>query len=77
MSNEIDDGGYAFPLPDTYHPNGQIEYGTLGMTLRDWFAGKALAVLLTDRSMTGTAEEFATEAFLIADQMIAVRKKKL
>lgn len=34
------DGGPAFPVPDTYHPNGQVEYGATGMSLRDWFAGR-------------------------------------
>lgn len=31
----------AFPTPDVYHPGGQVEYGAMGMTLRDWFAGRA------------------------------------
>jgi hypothetical protein len=35
------DGGPAFPCPDTYHPSGQIQYGPTGMSLRDWFAGQA------------------------------------
>jgi hypothetical protein len=38
---EINDGGPAFSVPDTYHPNGQVQYGTTGMSLRDWFAGQA------------------------------------
>jgi hypothetical protein len=47
MSDEqINDGGPAFPVPDIYHPNGQIEYGAAGMSLRDWFAGQALAGMI-------------------------------
>jgi hypothetical protein len=38
----INDGGPAFPVPDVYHPNGQIEYGSPGMSLRAYFAGQAL-----------------------------------
>lgn len=34
-------GGSAFPTPDVYHPNGQVEFGTPGMTLLDWFAAHA------------------------------------
>lgn len=35
-------GGPAFPTPDVYHPNGEVEYGQPGMSLRDWVAGQAL-----------------------------------
>ena len=40
------DGGPAFPVPDTHHPDGQIQYGTNGMSLRAWYAGKALVGVL-------------------------------
>lgn len=36
-----DDGGSAFPISDTYYPNGQVQYGCSGMTLRDYFANSA------------------------------------
>jgi hypothetical protein len=39
----INDGGPAFPVHDVYHPNGEIEYGKPGMSLRAYFAGQALA----------------------------------
>jgi hypothetical protein len=42
MSATIPDGGAAFPVPDTIYPNGQVQYGHNGMTLRDWFAGQSL-----------------------------------
>ncbi len=32
----------AFPVADVVHPNNQIQYGTNGMTLRDYFAAKAM-----------------------------------
>ena len=44
--NAANDGGPAFPVPDTHHPDGQIQYGANGMSLRDWFAGQALAGLM-------------------------------
>lgn len=40
MSEKIDDGGPAFPMQG--QPEDRYE-GYLGMTLRDWFAGQALA----------------------------------
>lgn len=38
MSTPINDGGPAFPNADTVYPNGQVQYGATGMTLRDYFA---------------------------------------
>jgi len=35
-------GGPALPVPDSHHANGQVQHGSDGMTLLDWFAGQAL-----------------------------------
>lgn len=41
------DGGPAFPVADVYNKDGNgITEGAHGMSLRDWFAGQALAGLL-------------------------------
>ena len=37
----INTGGPAFPVPDSHHANGQVQYGANGMTLRDYLASKA------------------------------------
>jgi hypothetical protein len=73
-----DDGGPAFPAAD------MRIHGTYGMTLRDWFAGQALA------SVMGTAENMGqatTEErrmlwaqlsgilYEVADAMLAARKE--
>ena len=50
MSDPINDGGPALPTADAYHPSGQIAYGRKGMSLRDWFAGQALAAFVTAHS---------------------------
>lgn len=51
------DGGPAFPVPFVYDPDrgecgayvdGEDAGAPTGMTLRDWFAGQALAALLAD-----------------------------
>lgn len=45
------------------------------MTLRDWFAGQAVAGLLANTSIErGAALEVADWAYAVADAMLAVRK---
>jgi hypothetical protein len=76
MSDPIKDGGAAFPRPDMEYRNGQIEIGSNGMTLRDWYAGQALAGLLGSgiASERGQSHEDVAEvAYLNADAMIAER----
>lgn len=44
MSATINDGGPAFPGPSDYRQDGSPVWGgATGMSLRDWFAGQALA----------------------------------
>ena len=65
------DGGPAFPDAVAVSPSGGVYYGTsAGMSLRDWFAGQALAGLCT--SNPGYA---AKQAYQHADAMIAERDK--
>jgi len=77
------DGGPAFPTPDTYHANGQVEYGNCGMSLRDWFAGKACQAMVgvaTEMSLKGigpapSPETIAYWAYCQSDAMLAVREE--
>ena len=70
----IEDGGPAFPLTaDTACFKG--------MTLRDYFAGQALAGYIAHLGAQGHAasrftEECAMEAYRFADAMLAERSKK-
>lgn len=68
MQNEskLNDGGPAFPIDHwpCHFP---------GMSLRDWFAGRALAGLLADHPPGATATLAATLAYELADAMIAAR----
>ena len=81
MSEKMEDGGPAFPRPDW---NGSwVGPDTFsGLSLRDWFAGQALAgVIDVCRSDTvgigETREElFAWKAYRIADAMLAARAAK-
>ena len=45
----------------------------LGMSLRDWFAGQALAGLVSDTNMTTTIID-AQLAYALADAMLRVRE---
>lgn len=59
------DGGPAFPVP-------WDNKGT-GMTLRDWFAGQALAGLLANANQEPWEVEVTKQAYDFADAMLAAR----
>lgn len=72
-------GGPAFPRPaseDTSRGSQKdgdtTEDAQPGMSLRDWFAGKALASLAPHSI---TAVETAEDCYRLADAMLAERKK--
>jgi hypothetical protein len=46
MSTPINDGGTAFPVPDSHYANGQVQYGTSGMSLRAYIAAKAMQSII-------------------------------
>lgn len=69
MSKDINDGGPAFPRDD-------FGDGIPGMSLRDWFAGQALAGLCaTDRANQYPFGETALDAYRIADAMLKAREE--
>jgi hypothetical protein len=77
MNTAINNGGPAFPIPDSHHANGQVQYGSNGMSLRDWFAGQALAGALqnyTTSKFGCTEKEVALGAYRYADAMLAARE---
>ena len=71
MNQPINDGGPAFAFA-----NGNIV--SLGMTLRDYFAGQAMAAIIT--SVYCTPETIYTEvssrAYAQADAMLKAREAK-
>jgi hypothetical protein len=69
VSDTISDGGPAFPTPPGVQHND-------GMTLRDYFAAKALQGLLADSEREGTWSEFAEDAYSCADAMLKAREAK-
>lgn len=71
---QLKHGGPAFPVPAIHHPDGSIDQFT-GMTLRDYFAGKALAGMLADSNMNHPAPKCAALSYALADAMLAERAK--
>jgi hypothetical protein len=76
MINIPKDGGPAFPRPasEAYPKYGQQD----GMTLRDWFAGQALAGILinyTTQKFGVKDSDVAQHAYIFADAMLAERAK--
>ncbi len=76
-------GGPAFPhgpLGDTMHgEDGRVWHqyqASVGMTLRDWFAGQALVGILADGAMVRKPpSDIAKMAYVFADAMLAEREK--
>lgn len=81
------DGGPAFPIPDQHNANGDVQPGWCGMTLRDYFAAKALAgfcanpAVFASNSRTGwslvncTEPQLAQSCYVLADAMLIERAK--
>lgn len=70
-SKTIDDGGSAFPFEGGENNGLSPEWG---MSLRDWFAGQALAGFVRHSATFFDAETGAKLSYRYADAMIAARK---
>ena len=81
MTAPFDHGGAAFPTLD--HNGHSLVCREFGMSLRDWFAGQALAGLCANKPWQAAAswkelsvrEAMAVEAVLSADALIAALKR--
>lgn len=74
MSNQVTNGGQAFPSRDVYS-NGDVVFNA-GMTLRDYFAAKAMQGACADpNSSTSSKAMLAAWAYGIADAMLAAREE--
>lgn len=81
MSDIKDDGGPAFPEPGLSGlPNGDFIQGREGMTLRDYFAAKAMAAIIGEMDFNNPdfirlgPKPVSEGAYIIADAMLAARK---
>ena len=80
MSNTINNGGPAFPLPAVSHQGHVValtEGPALGMTLRDYFAAKApqppADFLRLEIEYSDTAAWYARWSWSYADAMLRAR----
>ena len=72
------DGGQSFPRPKLGDDCGRAFGQQDGMSLRDWFAGQALAGIYAnsaDDSPAGAHGRCAKEAYEAADAMLAARSE--
>lgn len=68
-----DNGGAAFPFSPNDHSTARMT--TSGMSLRDWFAGQALAWAGHDNWTSSDPRLLAERAYQMADAMLAARGK--
>ncbi len=73
MSAPFDDGG---PIAASLH-NGEVSVTpTGGLSMRDWFAGQALAGASANSECVSSAAGLAKWAYAMADAMLLARKPK-
>jgi hypothetical protein len=71
-------GGPAFPIPLLPGQSWQSMAPCDGMTLRDYFAAKAMQELMTYKDRPAylrPVDEVATDAYEMADAMLKAREK--
>lgn len=78
--SKIEDGWPAFPVHDPFsahQPSNVDEAKRLagGMTLRDYFAAKAMQGMLACEMLRATEQEFSERAYAIADAMLRARNQ--
>ena len=74
MSNTNINGGPAFPIPLHLGQSWQEMGPCDGMTLRDYFAGRAMQSYLLDKDRDSfTFEQWAQASYEMADAMLKAR----
>ena len=80
--SKIDTGGSAFPRSESLYPDGRVsDYGHVGMTLRDYFAAKAMQGWIAtysenigcDLAVQGV-DAVSQFAYAVADAMLKARQ---
>lgn len=69
---EQNTGGAAFPLHSEVRP--ALDHDWCGMTLRDYFAAKAMQGLLSGKLNTTNMMTIASECYMMADTMLKARQ---
>ena len=69
------DGGSAFPVYPRHNTGFEQVADALGMTLRDYFAAKAIERLRSiNRNKSLNYQEIAESAYLLADALLKARE---
>lgn len=74
-----DNGGPAFPVMAYAEASGTVRYHAAGMTLRDYFAAKAMASMIATQAFVDGSwplSDIADQAFTAADEMLIARLAK-
>ena len=69
--NNTNTGGPAFP---GLHPSSECRYKEEGMTLRDYFAAKAMQGLLAGTLKSSDTSLIARDCYAMADAMLKARE---
>ena len=73
MNDKINTGGPAFPCHADIVPSKDVDYA--GMTLRDYFAAKAMQGICAHHDSWGLCDnEIAQNAYVLADAMLKARE---
>jgi hypothetical protein len=73
--NQIETGGPAFPVPMFSVGHAKYEAQKQGLSLRDYFAAKAMQASRARNSQYETWDDLARDAYEIADAMLKERNK--
>jgi len=74
MNQSIEDGGPAFPSA-VLDEKTLTDRSTVGMSLRDYFAAKAMQGMCANSDFNDTQwDRIAKEAYLAADALLTARK---
>ena len=80
MNTPINNGGPAFPVPPPVAETDGVmmlwRHAEGGMSLRDYFAGQALAGMQASVAANWTTIEFAQQAYKMADAMLTAREEQ-
>lgn len=74
--NSIDNGGPAFPVTEQTNVHDEhVSWAESGMTLRDYFAAKAMQAIIAnpEEGLSYTESAVAENAYVMADAMINAR----
>lgn len=78
MAEQLNNGGPAFPRSESLYPDGTVsDPGSLGATLRDYFAAKAMQAYFTDPDVgfgSDVIDAGTRAAYRIADAMLRARE---